>query len=199
MTSWRRRSVLDDHHVNVWLYRGQEWYLRDLHEIYVEHEAKVCAFEPLPVADFAGVSDGVAKIVGVSDNRKALARAQEELHATFGDSVSATNSQSYYLDITNPQANKGSVVEYLSSRFAVPTSNIATIGDAENDVAMFNPPVSRLRWVTPTTPSRARRTRSRRPMKTKVSRAPSRSSSCRSGTRTSDGQITTRFDQPPAS
>ncbi len=128
---------LDDHHVNIWIYRGQEWYVRDHREIYVEHEAKVCEFEPVPVADFAGVSDGVAKIVGVSDNRKALARAQEELHATFGDSVSATNSQSYYLDITNPQANKGSVVEYLSAKFDVPTTNIATIGDAQNDVAMF--------------------------------------------------------------
>lgn len=130
-------GFLDEHHVNVWIYRGQEWYVRDRHEIYVEHEAKVCEFDPIPVSSFADVSDGVAKIVGVSDNRKALARAREELHTTFGDSVSATNSQPYYLDITNPQANKGSVVDYLSSKFGVPASSIATIGDAQNDVTMF--------------------------------------------------------------
>jgi hypothetical protein len=51
--------------------------------------------------------------------------------------VSATNSQSYYLDITNPLANKGMVVDYLSSKFGVPVGEIATIGDAQNDVAMF--------------------------------------------------------------
>jgi len=130
-------GFLDDHAVNAWIYRGQEWYVRDPDEPYVAHEAEVCGFEPLPIANFKSVSDCVAKIVGVSDDRAALTRAQRDLHTTFGGSVSATNSQSYYLDITNPQANKGSVVDYLSSKFGVPASDIATIGDAQNDVAMF--------------------------------------------------------------
>ena len=130
-------DFLDEHDVTAWIYRGQEWYVRDPNGPHVEHEAEVCEFRPLPVANFGSVSESVAKIVGVSDDKDALARAQRELHATFGADLSATNSQSYYLDITCPQANKGMVVDYLSSMFDVPAIHIATIGDAQNDVSMF--------------------------------------------------------------
>src|ERR1039458_933773 len=130
-------DFLDEHDVTAWIYRGQEWYVRDLNGPHVEHEAEVCEFRPLPVANFDSFSDSVAKIVGVSDDKNALTRAQRDLHASFGADLSASNSQSYYLDITCPQANKGFVVDYLSSMFNVPANEIATIGDAQNDVSMF--------------------------------------------------------------
>jgi hydroxymethylpyrimidine pyrophosphatase-like HAD family hydrolase len=55
----------------------------------------------------------------------------------FGAHVSATRSQTYFLDVTHPDANKGSVVEYLSAMYDVATDEIATIGDMNNDVSMF--------------------------------------------------------------
>ncbi len=130
-------GFLDEHNVAAWVYRGQEWYVRDPNGPYVHHEAEVCQFGPLPIEDFDSVSDCVAKIVGASDDVDALTRARRDLQATIGGEVSATNSQAYYLDVTSPQATKGSVVEYLSSKFDIPTSEIATIGDAQNDVSMF--------------------------------------------------------------
>ena len=48
-----------------------------------------------------------------------------------------TRSQPYYLDVTNKNANKGVVVEYLSQHVGVPPEEIATIGDQPNDVLMF--------------------------------------------------------------
>jgi len=128
---------LDNHDVTVWVYRGQEWYVRDPDGPHVHREVEVCQFEPVTVADFDSVSDGVAKIVGVSDDRDVMARAQRDLHAAVGADLSATNSQPFYLDVTCPQANKGSVVEYLAKKLGVPVSEIATIGDAYNDVSMF--------------------------------------------------------------
>jgi len=130
-------DFLDQHNVATWIYRGQEWYVRDLDDPHVEHEADVCEFRPRSVANFDAVSNGVAKIVGVSDDKDALTRAQRELHATFGAELSATKSQSYYLDITCPQANKGFVVDYLAAKFGVAADEVATIGDAQNDVSMF--------------------------------------------------------------
>jgi Cof subfamily protein (haloacid dehalogenase superfamily) len=130
-------DFLDEHGVTTWVYRGEEWYVRDPNGPHVEHEAEVCEFRPLTVANFNSVSNNVAKIVGVSDDGDALTRAQRDLHATFGADLSATNSQSYYLDITCPNANKGFVVDYLSAKYAIPSDEIATIGDAQNDVAMF--------------------------------------------------------------
>ncbi|MGD0852765.1 MAG: Cof-type HAD-IIB family hydrolase [Acidimicrobiales bacterium] len=130
-------GFLDEHDVAAWVYRGQEWYVRDPNGPYVHHEAEVCQFRPVPIEDFETVSDCVAKIVGASDDTDALTRARRDLQATIGGEVSATNSQSYYLDVTSPQATKGSVVEFLSSTFDIPTSEIATIGDGQNDISMF--------------------------------------------------------------
>jgi len=55
----------------------------------------------------------------------------------LGDHVSAAKSQPYYGDVTNPNANKGAVVKYLSQTYQIPTEQIATIGDQPNDVLMF--------------------------------------------------------------
>ena len=70
-------GVLDDHDVPVWVYRGQEWYVRDANGAHVQHEAEVCQFQPLTVANFDGVSDGVAKIVGATDDVDALTKARD--------------------------------------------------------------------------------------------------------------------------
>jgi hypothetical protein len=45
------------------------------------------------------------------------------------EQVSAARSQPYYLDVTHPHANKGFVIERLSQMLAIPTQEIATIGD----------------------------------------------------------------------
>jgi hydroxymethylpyrimidine pyrophosphatase-like HAD family hydrolase len=55
----------------------------------------------------------------------------------FGDDVSASCSQPYYLDVTHPNANKGFVVRRLATLLNIPTESIATIGDGPNDVLMF--------------------------------------------------------------
>jgi len=60
-----------------------------------------------------------------------------EIVTTFGAAVSATNSQTYYIDVTHQEANKGFAVEYFSRFFAIAPEEIATIGDMTNDVLMF--------------------------------------------------------------
>jgi hypothetical protein len=130
-------ELLDESEVSIWVYRGAEWYVRDLDGPHVHREAEVCQFEPLALANFDSVSNDVAKIVGTSDDMEAMAKAGSAVRGEFSERVSATNSQSYYLDITNPGANKGGVVDYLSSKYDIPVEAIATIGDAHNDVSMF--------------------------------------------------------------
>lgn len=51
--------------------------------------------------------------------------------------ASAARSQPYYLDVTHPFANKGTVVETLSRLLNIPATQIATMGDMPNDVLMF--------------------------------------------------------------
>jgi hydroxymethylpyrimidine pyrophosphatase-like HAD family hydrolase len=73
----------------------------------------------------------------VSDDHDLVARCEKDAQAVLGSAASAVRSQPYYLDITHPEANKGSVVTWLSKRLSVPPTAIATIGDMPNDVLMF--------------------------------------------------------------
>ncbi|HVP10918.1 MAG TPA: Cof-type HAD-IIB family hydrolase [Phycisphaerae bacterium] len=123
--------------LDVWLYRGCDWLVRRRHAPHVEQEERTVRFSPTVVATFDGILDGVAKIVGVSDDLAAVGRCQADVRRELGDHVSASCSQPYYLDVTHPRANKGTVVRRLSELLAIPTEQIATIGDMPNDVLMF--------------------------------------------------------------
>ncbi len=118
----------------VWVYQNTDWFVLDLNGIHVAHESDVVQFRPSEVPSFDEVRSDVVKIVGVSDDPAAIARGQA---AVAELDVSATTSQSYYLDITDPRANKGSVVDFLAAHLSIETSSIAVIGDAHNDLAMF--------------------------------------------------------------
>ncbi len=130
-------ALLEEFSLSAWVYRGEDWYVRDLNGPRVEHESHTVQFAPTLVASFGGMKDGVAKIVGVSDDHDAVARAAMAANERFGERLAASRSQPYYLDVTHPEANKGSVVRFLSARYGIPTESIATIGDAGNDVSMF--------------------------------------------------------------
>ncbi|MGP0031194.1 MAG: Cof-type HAD-IIB family hydrolase [Acidimicrobiales bacterium] len=130
-------ELIESFGLTAWIYRGPEWYVRDLHGPHVAREADTVRFQPTVTKTFAGLDDSVAKIVGVSDDHDAMGRATEAAREEFGDHVTAAQSQPYYLDVTHPDANKGSVVQFLSGRLGIPTTQIATIGDMPNDVLMF--------------------------------------------------------------
>jgi Cof subfamily protein (haloacid dehalogenase superfamily) len=122
--------------LDVWLYSGADWLVRDPKAPHVDRESSTVRFGPTVVKGFDAVKD-VAKIVGVSDNHDLVAATTRQAREKLGDHVSAAQSQPYYLDITHPRANKGEVVNYLSAQLGIPGSQFATIGDMPNDVLMF--------------------------------------------------------------
>ena len=93
--------------------------------------------EPKVVADFADTLGDVAKIVGISDDLEKVRLCEADAQSAFGERATATRSQPYYLDVTNKDANKGAVVDYLSLHLGVPAEEFATLGDQPNDVLMF--------------------------------------------------------------
>ena len=66
------------------------------------------------IDDLADALDRVIKIVGVSDDHELLRRLEERAKEIIGARATIARSQPYYLDITHPSANKGTVVETLS-------------------------------------------------------------------------------------
>jgi Cof subfamily protein (haloacid dehalogenase superfamily) len=123
--------------LDVWLYRGADWYVTDPKGPHVDREAWTVKFDPTVVDDYQHLSDDVAKLVGVSDDHDAIQKASEAAHDQFGDHVTAAASQPYYLDVTHPDANKGFVARYLAQRYDLEEAEIATIGDMPNDILMF--------------------------------------------------------------
>jgi Cof subfamily protein (haloacid dehalogenase superfamily) len=130
-------ELIRGHGLDAWIYRGNDWLITKSGAPHVAREAWTVKFQPKVVADFAGQLDDVAKLVGVSDDHDTVQRCEADAQAAFGQRATASRSQPYYLDITHKDANKGAVVEYLSRVLAVPTGEIATIGDQPNDVLMF--------------------------------------------------------------
>jgi Cof subfamily protein (haloacid dehalogenase superfamily) len=130
-------ELLDGLGVDVWVYRGADWYVRNRKAPHVDREAWTVKFEPTVVANYDSVSTQVAKIVAINDDYDKVQSAVDAVRAKFGDHVSAARSQPYYGDITNPEANKGGVVKYLSSTLGIAPEEMATIGDQPNDVLMF--------------------------------------------------------------
>jgi Cof subfamily protein (haloacid dehalogenase superfamily) len=123
--------------LDTWVYQGADWYVPDPKGAHVAKETATVKFEPKVMTGLDGLTENIAKLVGVGDDLEAVARASTAAHDKFGDHVTASRSQPYYLDVTHPDANKGAVAQYLSKRFSIPAEAIATIGDMPNDVLMF--------------------------------------------------------------
>jgi len=123
--------------LDVWLYSSTDWYVRSRTAPRVDRETSTVQFEPTVVPDFDKVLSGIVKIVGVSEDHPRVAACEAALQQEFGTQVTAVRSTPNYLDVTNPTANKGTVIERLSRYMKVPLEQIATIGDQLNDVLMF--------------------------------------------------------------
>jgi Cof subfamily protein (haloacid dehalogenase superfamily) len=130
-------ALIRDHGLDAWVYCGNDWLITRHDAPHVAREAWTVKFEPKVVPDFDEHLDRVAKIVGVSDDHARVERCEADAQARFGQRATANRSQPYYLDITNKDANKGAVVDYLARHMSIAAQEIATIGDQPNDVLMF--------------------------------------------------------------
>lgn len=134
----RTIQLILDHKMDAWLYTADAWFIHDRKAPHVERETWTVKFDATAVDTFRDADlDHAVKIVGVSDDRALVERAEEDARQALGQAVSAARSQPYYLDVTHPQANKGTVVATLSKRLGVPPEAFATLGDQPNDVLMF--------------------------------------------------------------
>ena len=133
-------ETIEKQGLDVWIYSGDDWLIRDAKAPHVDREQHTVQFAPKVVQGFS--DDALAqtvKVVGISDDLDRVASCEKQVQGLLGAKASAARSQPYYLDVTNPQANKGSVVSYLARTLGIPAGSIATIGDMPNDVLMFKP------------------------------------------------------------
>jgi Cof subfamily protein (haloacid dehalogenase superfamily) len=146
-------AIIKEHQLDSWIYRGNDWFVRERHGPHVDREEWTVKFPPTVVPDFAGQIDEVVKVVGISDDLEAVAKCEADIVRQFSENVIcektsshrdcktptvfAARSQPYYVDVTHPQANKGAVVLALGKMLGIDPREVATIGDMPNDMSMF--------------------------------------------------------------
>ena len=124
--------------LDVWVYTPDEWLIRDPDAPPVARETWTVKFDAKVVPEFTNENLAHAvKIVGISDDLDRVAACEKRAQEELGDRASAARSQPYYLDVTHPRANKGTVVAALSKFLDIPAGEIVTVGDMPNDVLMF--------------------------------------------------------------
>ena len=133
----RALDILDQFGVDVWLFTNERWLIRNGNGEYVPNEQRAIRADPTVVGDFAPYLTAACKLVGASSDAALLQRCKAAMQQALGAQATAVRSQSYYLDVTPPGCDKGTFVQAMARRQGIPTDAIATIGDMENDLAMF--------------------------------------------------------------
>lgn len=137
LAAQRSLEVLNQFKVDIWMFTSDKWLARNPDGEYNSLEKRTIKTDPVIVEDFAPYLSAACKIVGSSSDPALLQRCEIAMRQTLGTQALAVRSQSYYLDITPPGCDKGTFVEAIAKRMGVPADAVATIGDMQNDLAMF--------------------------------------------------------------
>lgn len=136
-TARRAAALMERAGLDIWVFADGLWAARDPEAAYVDLERRTLDADPTIVPDLGDLLGRAAKVVGVSADPALVRRAESELAEALGDAALVHRSQPYYLDVTPPGVSKGSFVAWLARRLGIARQDIATIGDAGNDRAMF--------------------------------------------------------------
>jgi Cof subfamily protein (haloacid dehalogenase superfamily) len=123
--------------IDTWLFTADRWLVVDASGNYVDKETRTVSTQPIVVDDLRQHLRGVCKLVGASRDFASLALCETAMRAALGDRASVVRSQPYYLDVTPAGTSKGVLLGELARRLGVPTEEVVTLGDMENDVSMF--------------------------------------------------------------
>ncbi len=124
--------------VDTWVFAEGEWLLTNPDATYVKRELRTVQFDYRQVDDLGPYLDRAGKIVGTAADFDLLERVETELQGLLGTTAAAHRSQKYYLDITHPDANKGTAVHAIAAHLGIDIADVACIGDMTNDVPMFD-------------------------------------------------------------
>jgi Cof subfamily protein (haloacid dehalogenase superfamily) len=124
--------------VSTWVFADGQWHTDTLDNPHVPHERISANQEPVVLADMSGLYDRADKVTYVHDDPELLGRLTAEGQHRFSGKATVGQSQTYYLDVTDLQANKGAGITALAAAHGVPLEQVAVLGDMHNDVPMFD-------------------------------------------------------------
>jgi Cof subfamily protein (haloacid dehalogenase superfamily) len=133
----RSLDLLNEFGVDIWFFTNQQWLTNNPDGAYVPLEKRTIRTDPVIVSDFAPYLESACKIVGASSDATRLQACEAAMQKALGEQATAARSQTYYLDVTPPGHDKGTFLQAMAKRLNLSTDAVATIGDMQNDLAMF--------------------------------------------------------------
>ena len=123
--------------VDTWVFADDRWYASTDQGAHVGSERKASNQEPVVRGDFADLLDRADKITFISDESGVLDALHAKVEGAFAGRATVAKSQSYYLDITATEANKGTGITALAAAYGVALEQTVAIGDQANDLPML--------------------------------------------------------------
>ena len=130
-------DCLDGLEVDRWVFADDRWHSSTDQGVHVEHERVASNQEPVVGDDVAPLLGNADKITFVSDVPETLKELHARIDARFAGRATVAQSQTYYLDITALQANKGAGIVALTNALGIDLQATAAIGDQFNDLPML--------------------------------------------------------------
>lgn len=130
-------ELLQKNDVKAWLFGGFDWVVFDMNDPFISHEKAVVGGNPEIIDHVSQYKNRIVKIEGVSSNTALLDELADKINQEYPDTVKALRSSDHYLDITHPKANKGFAAIELGKQYGIDISEIACIGDMDNDIPML--------------------------------------------------------------
>lgn len=123
--------------VDRWVFADDRWHASTDQGIHVEHERIASNQDPVIREAFDDLLDRADKITFVSDDAALLKDLHERCAGRFATRATIAQSQTYYLDVTALEANKGAGIVALAAAAGVDLAETAAIGDQNNDLPML--------------------------------------------------------------
>jgi len=120
-----------------WVFAYGHWHVLDPNSPHIGHERIAANQEPVVVDDLESLFGAVDKLTWVDDDPARLTALEARCKDAYGPLATIARSQTYYLDVTHPNANKGDGVEALARLIGVNLEQVAVLGDMPNDLPMF--------------------------------------------------------------
>lgn len=130
-------DLLQKNDIGAWIFGGFDWVVFDMNDPFIAHEKAVVGSNPEILDHVNNYKNRIVKIEGVSSNTALLDQVAEQINKKYPETVKALRSSEHYLDITHPKANKGFAAVELGKQYGIDISEIACIGDMDNDIPML--------------------------------------------------------------
>ncbi|MBD7908168.1 Cof-type HAD-IIB family hydrolase [Sporosarcina gallistercoris] len=126
----------EKHQVHIQVYQDDIVYVDEDNEE-IQNYARESNVSYTVVDDLSSLTDrGFTKVLFIGEPMY-LEGLQIELHREFGSEAHIAKSKPNYLEVTDPEANKGTALLYLAKQLGIQQSEIIGIGDNHNDFELI--------------------------------------------------------------